>query len=904
MSKNSMNHKNFLRKKTIAIAVFLTLTIAATMIFAPLVNAHTPPRIYAIYARVHIAPNPVGVGQSVIIVGLVNWALPGALYANDVRLKNYTITITKPDGITFVQKYDLAPDPGGSAFLLYTPDQVGNYTVLFEHHGTNGVGTVYTWNRTTNPELTAAEAANYGNIWLPASATATFTVQAEPVGTPLVVPLPTEYWTRPIEGQNWQWQSVSSNWLSGASAGGASISLGVATGTRWQQDGSAPRTPHVMWTKPIEFGGLVGGSTVIDSQTYYSGFSYETRFGNPIIISGVLYYRQPLGHQGDGRGYVAVDLRTGQEIWRRDDIEPDKGQVFDFQSPNQHGTVGGILWDVAGSTWRAYDAFTGKGIFNLTAVPNGYEVYDTRQRIDFVGATVEEATISLPLTRAGDITRYVISYNTASDTGWLGLWSVAKSVGLVSPQYGAEGWRANGNNINSSTAFLWNVTLPNLNGDSAPFIAGIIPGDIMLGASSGVALTYLPRPLQPDPWTMWALNLNESKGPIGQLLWIRNYTAPPGNITRMLSMVPLDPVNRVWIMKDFDTAQMHGYSIDNGDLLWSTKTDPLQMEDIPPMQQYAIREGFSAYGIFYVSGYGGEIRAYATNNGTLLWAFNDTATTKYNTGIPWGNQPLHASAVADGVVYAFAGEHSPNTPLYKGNRHFAVDAFTGEKIWELFGWSSSGLGTAIAPVAIADGYLTDLNAYDGQIYSIGKGPSATSVSASPEITVEGSSVLIKGTVTDISAGTTQPEQAARFPNGVAAVSDASMTGWMEYVYMQKPRPSDVTGVEVTLSVLDSNNNFREIGKTTSDSNGFFSFQWKPDITGKFTVYASFVGSEAYWPSQAETAFAVDPASPAPPGEPEQPPSMTDIYILAGVAAIIIAIAVVGALILLVLRKRP
>src|SRR3990170_8608828 len=293
------------------------------------------------------------------------------------------------------------------------------------------------------------------------------------------------------------------------------------------------------------------------------------------------------------------------------------------------------------------------------------------------------------------------------------------------------------------------------------------------------------------------------------------------------------------------------------------------MEDIPAMQQYAIREGFSAYGIFYVSGYGGEIRAYSTNNGTLLWTFNDTSTTLYNTGIPWGNQPLHASAVADGVVYAFAGEHSPNTPLYKGNRHFAVDAFTGEKIWELFGWSSSGLGTAIAPVAIADGYLTYLNAYDGQIYSIGKGPSTTSVSASPEITVEGSSVLIKGTVIDISAGTKQPEQIARFPNGVAAVSDASQGAWMEYVYMQKPRPTDATGVEVTLSVLDANNNFREIGKTTSDSNGFFGFQWKPDITGKFTVYARFAGSEAYWPSQAETAFAVDPASPAPPGEPEQ-----------------------------------
>ncbi len=39
---------------------------------------------------------------------------------------------------------------------------------------------------------------------------------------------------------------------------------------------------------------------------------------------------------------------------------------------------------------------------------------------------------------------------------------------------------------------------------------------------------------------------------------------------------------------------------------------------------------------------------------------------------------------------------------------------------------------------------------------------------------------------DISAGTKQAEQAARFPNGVPVVADESMSAWMEYVYMQKP----------------------------------------------------------------------------------------------------------------------
>ena len=49
----------------------------------------------------------------------------------------------------------------------------------------------------------------------------------------------------------------------------------------------------------------------------------------------------------------------------------------------------------------------------------------------------------------------------------------------------------------------------------------------------------------------------------------------------------------------------------------------------------------------------------------------------------------------------------------------------------------------------------------------------------------------------------------------------------------------------------------------ADADGFFAFNWKPDIEGQYTVYASFAGSESYWPSHAVTAFAVDPAAATP-----------------------------------------
>jgi len=205
---------------------------------------------------------------------------------------------------------------------------------------------------------------------------------------------------------------------------------------------------------------------------------------------------------------------------------------------------------------------------------------------------------------------------------------------------------------------------------------------------------------------------------------------------------------------------------------------------------------------------------------------------------------------------------------------------------------------------VADGYLVTLNTYDSQIYSYGKGPSALTVEA-PKASIELSkSLVISGMVTDVSAGTKQNEQAARFPNGVPAVSDASQSAWMEYVYMQKPRPTNAIGVPVTIDVIDSNGNYRNIGTATSDSSGAFSYQWTPDISGKYTVIATFADSESYWPSSAETSFAVDPSAPTPSPYTVATLPPTEMYIIGTGIAIIIAIAIVGALMLLAIKKRP
>ncbi len=210
----------------------------------------------------------------------------------------------------------------------------------------------------------------------------------------------------------------------------------------------------------------------------------------------------------------------------------------------------------------------------------------------------------------------------------------------------------------------------------------------------------------------------------------------------------------------------------------------------------------------------------------------------------------------------------------------------------MFSWSGQTGGQGGSTAVLADGYLAYYNYYDNSVYSVGKGPSSTTISVSPKTTALGDNIVIEGTVIDTSAGTKDNEIATRFPQGVPAVSDDSMAPWMEYIYMQKPIPTNATGVLVTLSVLDANGNYREIGTTTSNTDGFFAFNWKPDITGQYTVYASFAGSESYWPSHSVTSFAVDPTHPTAAPTETPPQSSADMYFVPAIAGLFVLIIIV------------
>ena len=127
---------------------------------------------------------------------------------------------------------------------------------------------------------------------------------------------------------------------------------------------------------------------------------------------------------------------------------------------------------------------------------------------------------------------------------------------------------------------------------------------------------------------------------------------------------------------------------------------------------------------------------------------------------------------------------------------------------------------------------------------------------------------------------------------------------MEAVYEQQQMPNNITGVPIVLSVLDNNGNYRTIGTTESNTLGTYSFTWTPDIAGDYTLYANFPGSESYYASNAAVAFHVSEQAATPTPQATQPPTMADQYLLPGIIGLAIVIVIVGAVIILILRKRP
>ena len=268
-----------------------------------------------------------------------------------------------------------------------------------------------------------------------------------------------------------------------------------------------------MWTTPVQEGGVIGGSftngatkfgqVAGSGYTFYEGMSYEERNIDPIIMAGYLYYELPLSDQATGGGYVCVNLQTGQQIWKQNfAVNPTYGQIYGYDSINQHGAIPGMLWAVSGSTWIAYDGFTGNWIFNLTNVPSGG---------------------TLQFGSNGEIVKYLLDPNGK----WLADWNntnAPNELGAAGTGAAALEWRPVGKVIDASTAYSWNITL------STPVTTGATILQAITGDLALVSTPMVSSNIGTNTYTMWAISLNPTT--LGQILWTQTYQPPQGNFTR------------------------------------------------------------------------------------------------------------------------------------------------------------------------------------------------------------------------------------------------------------------------------------------------------------------------------------------------------------------------------------
>ena len=859
-----------MQKNSLAILVsILILSIAASSLLLPSATAHSPPWQIPTFAYVQAVINPVGVGQNTYIYMWIDKTFgTDTALTNDWRFHNYKLTITAPDGTVEVKTWDVVWDTTSSQGYSFAPNQVGTYILKFEFPGQ-----AYT-QYSHNPN-----SAFVNDIYLASSAEGTLTVQEELIQYIPETPLPTEYWSRPIYGENPNWWMVSSNWF-------GSGSTQLANWRSYIPDGFGSETNHVMWSKQIQLsGGVVGGNTLeIPGDTFFEGSAYLNRFVNPIIIDGKIFYKEPFSYGGAANGpEKCVDLRTGEVYWSNMDIpRPSFGFVIATHNPQQHGVTQPFLVATSGSTWIGYDADTGNWVWNITNIPSGgRRIHGPNgEYLNLIMTNLGTNSNPNYVLRLWNSSRFIVDYSgNVIRPYWTGVFNGSDAKGIE--------WEV---------PITWRNTMPN-----NPSVIAAYYGDLMLCyngtlPSSGFRTTTIST----APYTYFAVNLNASKGTIGSILWMKNFDPIIQNITVIQG--GNDPVNGVFIEKLKETNQWAAINMRTGQRMWGPVGDQLDLDYYgnPGHEQvYA----HIAYGKVYASGYSGVIYCYDEITGQFLWSYGNGGqgnSTNSGFAVP-GYYPIAINAIANGVLYTVTTEHTIQTPIYKGSLVRAINATDGTEIWTL---SANTAEFNEMAYAIADGYCVYFNGYDSRIYSLGKGPTQLTVTAPDLAAASGQRVVIKGTVTDISAGTRLSEQAARFPNGVACASDASMKGWMEYVYMQQPMPSSFSGVTVLIDVIDANGNYRNIGTATSDASGKFSMSWLPDIEGDYTVIATFAGTKGYWPSYSETSFTVDPA--APTQAPTQPPqtSMVEQYFVPAVAGIAILIIACFAITLLLLRKRP
>jgi outer membrane protein assembly factor BamB len=651
-------------------------------------------------------------------------------------------------------------------------------------------------------------------------------------------------------------------------------------------------------------GGLVGGE--IGDKGFETGDAYEGLFaaggmmgGTSVILAGRLYYNRYKYNGGSAveQEVVCVDLHTGEELWVRNwnNTRLAFGQLFYWESFNYQGTFA-LLWTTEGGVsflgpptpevWNAYDASTGRWLYRMINVPPGTNIYGPN----------------------GAIYRYYIDLNN----GWMMLWNTSRVVSSA----GSFGSQCIGYTFNVSM-YDWNtrpppvppgftVTAPTNNGyEWNRTIPKGLPGNVIATfLDDRIIGTNLPVGFggpAPSKVVFWGISVKP--GEEGKLLFNTTWNAPTEWITGNLTLgiqggqfgtIAVGQEDKIAVIWAKEIRAHYGVSLETGKLLWG----PTQSQHyLDAWEGTQLTTHLIAYHRLYACGMAGILYCYNVTTGDLLWKYE--AEDPYTEFLLNNNWWLGVVFISDGKIYLGHGEHSPNMPLPRGAPFICLNATTGDVIWRVNGmFRQTGWGGL---AIIGDSIIVTMDTYDQRIYAIGRGPSATTVTVSSKVVAKDQSILIEGSVLDVSPGTNDQSIRLRFPNGVQAVADECMGDWMLYVYKQFPRPANVKGVWVSFDAVAPNGTWIHIGGTHTDSYGMYSVMWKPPSEGLWTIVATFPGSKSYWPSYAQTSIGVT-AAPPTPETPEIPTPPDYMMIFAVVIAAVIVVAILVAYTLYTVKK--
>jgi hypothetical protein len=789
-------------------------------------------------------PNIIGLGQNF----LVNiWTSPSTHVER--FHPDYQITITKPDGTQNVIKMD-SYCADASAWFEYQADQIGTWKIKFDFLGTYFPAGRYKDGYIVNDNSLELLGSAY---YKPSSAKEfTITVQQDMVASWPVTPLPTDYWTRPVPTEYREWWPILGNFPWFGPGGGTlwdqyypntnPYRMGIsrepmARFAAWVQ---APNSAHVVWKQVGNFAGIVGGDIGADTLEGSPGYPSIILFGRAYQAVSKVNPTSP-SSQTYWRCY---DIRTGELFWERPLYTGESAPtLIEYSSGSEGGeNVGAVPG--AGTSPRTP---------SLLSISSGF----LRKYNSFTGALSSNISIS-PLTTAKYyMNGYVLSVQT---------------INATAGNYRLINWTTFGTG-NLASRIVGNISWPWADlGNTQDFNAGVAVQAARPEAGNaftGTQLTMASLVTGKQLWSQLTDKIETSSGAV---------MIEDGK----LAMGVLE--DRQWLCWDVNT----------GKLLWKSE------QTAAPWGNFWSYSSESAYGMIY-SGTYEALYAFDWNTGKIVWKFEAPANpfeTPYVDENGTSVYSWHSSLyVADGKIFTYNSEHTPGQPITRGWRWFAINATTGEEIWNLPG---SGVDSRVFQGAMADGYLAMADNYAGTMFVVGKGQSATTVSA-PDVAVEkGNSIILKGTVLDLS-----PAQ----PN-TPCVSKDSMSTWMAHVHKQWPidgllHNETITGVPVSLDASDPNGNSVHIADITTDGySGTFGYTWTPDIAGDYKITATFAGDDSYGSSFAATfANVKDAPTVTSTNAPIQAIPDNTITILATGIAIVLVVIIAAIAIILVLRKR-